>query len=119
MSRAGLLCLVLTALVVPHDTTAQSVQGFKDGNELLRICTSRLPFESGICLGYLQGIADQMEAMRSANKARPCLPAGVVGQQLTDVVVKYLQQNPVMRTEPGAHLATIAIGDAWGCGSSK
>jgi hypothetical protein len=95
---------------------AETVRTFVNGNDLYAYCTASDPSKRGICLGYIEGMADSISMMQSVSSgaAVVCIPAVVAGQA-RDVVVKYLQENPAHRDEAGATLVMEALHDAWPC----
>jgi hypothetical protein len=47
--------------------------------------------------------------------AGTCLPSTVTTQQLVDVAVKYMQQNPQHRNEYAADIFQVSWAAAWPC----
>jgi hypothetical protein len=89
--------------------------GFVNGNDLYAYCTASDNSKRGICLGYVEGMADSIGLMQTASAAAVfCIPP-VLASQARDVVVKYLQDNPAHRHEAGATLVMEALHDAWPC----
>jgi len=77
------------------------------GNELLEWCSERGDrVEEAFCLGYVVGIRDILPA---------CVPQTVTNGQLTDIVRKYLEENPVNREGPSALLILKAVQNAYHC----
>jgi len=83
------------------------------GNALLSLCTSEDFTDKTQCLGYVQGIADEFEMMRSINGGTACTPAGVQTSQLIDVAASYLQKHPEKRQLGAAFLVISAYSEAW------
>lgn len=84
---------------------------FDTGNTLYTSCTSSNLFEQGNCMGTIVGHYDQMMSLgyscgndTTKNK-----------QQLKDVVVKYLRDNPALRSEQAASLSFLAFFMAFDC----
>ena len=87
MRRAILVAVALTSLWSEQATAI-------DGNKLFEHCeffTARLPTlpldanKGGYCIGYIQGVHDALQPTRVI-----CVPDGVTGGQLGDVVKLYL-----------------------------
>jgi hypothetical protein len=87
---------------------------FESGNSLYRYCTGNLS-QVELCLGYLEGVVDHLEADREYQKKAPCIHAGVEIGQVKDVVVKYLIDNPQLRDGPAWAMVVVAVTQAWGC----
>ncbi|WP_161594667.1 Rap1a/Tai family immunity protein [Marimonas lutisalis] len=128
--RSILLASLLNLLITPQPTSAQSVPG----NGLYEACTSEDPALLGFCLGYLvghiegqfwggllfaQGVGATMETSEFnafANSVfHHCVPSDASNQQLRDVVVKYLSENPASRHEPARYLVWEAYREAFPC----
>jgi hypothetical protein len=106
---------ILMALLTACIGSASAGAGqFKDGNKLLEECSSPVnSWNSAVCLGYIQGMADAVAVSASLSGKAACIPPGVHASQVKDVVVQYLMKNPSERHYSGGHLAIAAIGEAW------
>jgi hypothetical protein len=107
--RAGLALALLVAAVGVLPAQAQRVSKV-DGNHLLTLCTTS---EVKNCEAYVNGIADAM-AEEPAPK-RACVPPRVTSQQLRDVLVKFIRDNPAKRELSGAALSVHAFAKAFPC----
>jgi hypothetical protein len=108
------LCFVF-ALTCGIAVAAETGSAFLNGNDLYAYCTASDNSKRGICLGYIEGMADSIGVMQSISAAAVvCIPPVLAGQA-RDVVVKYLQENPAHRHEAGATLVMEALHDAWPC----
>ncbi len=96
-------------------TADGAISQYETGNQLLETCTSNKTFDRGICLGYLQGVADNLTVSRFMNKTKSCINPNVTGKQLMGVALKYFGQHPETRHLPAAFLLTMAYGEAWKC----
>lgn len=113
MRPLAILCFVFALTCGMVGSAAGSA--FLNGNDLYAYCTGSDNFTRGICLGYVEGMADSIGVMESVSKAAVfCIPP-VSARQARDVVVKYLQENPAHRHEAGATLVMEALHDAWPC----
>ncbi len=66
------------------------------------------------CTGYPAGVADAMDP-NLVNGYRTCIPNGVVGGQLKDVVVQFLARNAPVRQEAALGLVAQAYQEGWPC----
>jgi Ssp1 endopeptidase immunity protein Rap1a len=89
-----------------------------DGNKLLEICNypeGSLPRAN--CLGYVVGVAETVIGLDSVGALKmdgsPCVPDGATPDQLADVVVEYLTENPKNRNGLAAGLVGLALLNAW------
>jgi len=82
-----------------------------DGNHLLSMCMSA---NKGECDAYLSGVADTIALQGRAN-AEACIPTGVTGTQLREVVTKYISSNPQSRQQKAADLRMKAFAAALRC----
>src|SRR5258708_23659171 len=67
---------------------------FFEGKQLYAYCTSSFDYERGLCLGYVEGIVEYMEAVRVNNDKPRCVPSGTDPKQVLDAVVNYLRDQP-------------------------
>jgi hypothetical protein len=110
------LSLALTVL----PTAGHAYLAYQTGNDLLRLCQTESRDPGGYadraqCIGYIQGIVDQMALVRAVVGRADCVPASALAGQLRDVVIQYLAANPVARNAPAARLVTEALTQGWKC----
>jgi hypothetical protein len=102
---------------------------FLSGSDLQDHCRK----SSAFCEGYVIGIVDHESQTKDANsniafyfeldsrvahgfaQKHFCLPAGVQSSQLTQVVIKYLSENPKELHKDASTLTSHALGDAFSC----
>lgn len=114
--RAYLFGILTTVLSLSSPCRADDGGNqFMDGNKLSEVCMSKYPLDRGICLGYVQGVADTWEAWRflTRKNSQSCIPLNVSAGQLEKVVVKHLQEHPEMLHEAAGALVIRAIHEAW------
>lgn len=94
-------------LLFPTPATAY----FDTGNALLTMCQGTTPFEVGSCLGTIVGHYDMMmtQGYSCGNETTKNK------QQLRDIVVKYLRDNPEDRNSPAGALSYLAFMFAFDC----
>jgi Rap1a immunity proteins len=108
--------LIVAAFLAVASHHAHAGYGYENGNNLLMLCTDGTNlFSQGMCLGYFQGVIDEVITVQAANNSGPCVPTDVTGRQLVDVVLKYLREHPETRNQSAALLATLATIEAWPC----
>jgi Rap1a immunity proteins len=88
-----------------------------DGNDLLAKRQSSNSHERSLCLGYIEGVVDDLNENRATNGAKTGCPdeEHVLAGQLRDAVVNSLMANPAGRNLEASALVAIAIGRAWHC----
>ena len=123
MKKLFLTLILPVFLVLPMNEARASY----DGNNLYEFCTAKEDdiIYGGMCLGYLFGIADLVKIFLTKGIFMDvdgvknqvgiiCLP-GVTGQQLKDVVVKYLRDYPEKRHLQARLIAVDALRKAFPC----
>jgi hypothetical protein len=88
---------------------------FFDGNQLYAYCTSSVDYERGLCLGYVEGVVEYMEAVRVNNNRPRCVPPGTDAKQVQDAVVNYLRDQPQDRFKAPIWSVSLAVLTAWKC----
>jgi len=94
-----------------------AVQGaaFTSGNQLVEECSGQDDFPSGVCAGYVMGVADLMMSDGTVGGLAACLPPSVIPQQLMDVVTTYLAAHPEKRQYSAVGLVAAAFSVAFPC----
>lgn len=91
------------------------------GNDALTTCTANFETEimaASICLAWMQGVRDghfMTMALSGFDQPLWCTPDNVTNQQLRDIFVKYLRENPERRHEMPAFLYLRAMRGAFPC----
>jgi hypothetical protein len=111
MTRAGMI-VGSTLILVATETRADR---FFDGNRLYALCTSPDYIEQAECVGYAEGTIDLMEWIREMGNRPPCVPHGVVGREIRDIVVDYIHDHPDRRPAVASVLVLDALDWAWKC----
>lgn len=101
------LMIVLTVALLPAGALAARL----DGNGLQARCSTN---DVKSCAIYLDGFAAALSTIPSDRRAA-CVPEGVNGLQMRDVVLKYLRNTPEARQKPAADLIAAAFAKAWPC----
>ena len=103
------ICLAVVFLIASNRAGAAN---FMNGNRLLDLCRGTLVLE---CLGYVQGVVDDLEDARVAFQRAPCLHEGVTVGQVKDATLNYLVAHPEHRDWSAAALVGLAVEGAWDC----
>ncbi|MGR3524891.1 MAG: Rap1a/Tai family immunity protein [Paracoccaceae bacterium] len=132
MRLSGTLVASLAlSMAVAQDAAAQQISG----NDLYSACQdAEGGVRLGFCVGYLIGategqswgaflVLNQIAATDGAEEAnerinfflRHCVPADASNQQLRDVAIQYLEQNPASRHLPARGLIWQAYLEAFPC----
>ena len=99
-------------LLPPRDAN----QGYKDGRDVLRLCTADDDTQLLECLGFLEGVSDLFVAERRQQGLPDCYPdgRGKVDQiAIQQTLIAYLIAYPDRRTEEGASVVKAAIQARW------
>lgn len=102
-------CVVLNLFCLP------AWADFMDGNKLYSACIDKTDFTSHVlCAGYLEAIADTV-AGKANTYGTACFAENVTGNQVVDVVIKWLEAHPEARHYSGQSVAVAAIVQAFPC----
>ena len=108
--------LFLAAVLIPISSANAQ---FATGNQLLAHCQDEEDAErQAYCYGYSQGVADFFGPLHQQPGGTQCPPAGVNGDQIREVMIRYLEQNPEHLHLTGAVLAMLSITSTW-CPDSR
>jgi hypothetical protein len=95
--------------------------GYVNGDRLIYRCISDDHADDGLCLGYILGVIDAMQAAQASGgallfgwRARPSPDA--TAQRLRDAVVRFLMAHPQTRLSSASGLVAKALSDAFPCG---
>ncbi|MBC8267156.1 MAG: hypothetical protein H8E36_00210 [Rhodospirillaceae bacterium] len=101
--------ILLIALLVGLASPAWA--SYFKGNDLHKVCQSSS--NEDVCSGYIMGIVDAT-AWTKADIAF-CVPKDSSLRQATDIVTKWLNENPEHRHLSAAGLVITALTLAWPC----
>jgi hypothetical protein len=117
--RPVLACLILAAVLLSAGPARAKEVVVLSGNALLEICKT----QSGMCGGYVAGIADAMDDAQASNGSvqgwRACFPNGVSFTQEMDLAKRYLKNHPETRHLSAATLVARALAEAFPCPAPK
>ncbi|WP_416832988.1 MAG: Rap1a/Tai family immunity protein [Erythrobacter sp.] len=132
----SLACLALlgavAAMLQPNSASAQS-SFLATGNDFMETCGSSEELESLVCLGYVRGyvtghISGTLNARSFQQTWTPdaplvtdtfCLPDGFNYQQVVDVILRFLEENPAIRHEPLGLLIHLAMRQNFPCSNQS
>lgn len=103
---------VVAVLLLSYTGFAETHSVRMKGNDLVRACekidskTDSMDF--GICMGYIEGVADSMESSI-------CISPDVEAGQLIKATIKWLNDNPNQLHHDAATLVFSALVDAFPC----
>jgi hypothetical protein len=107
----AMACLPASA----EQTVGSWVRAFYSGNDLWAQCSGNSDYLSGLCRGYVTGIADAMTNVAGIYGRRACIPMPVTVGQTVDVVKQYLGQHPEQRHYTASYLVAQALAEAFPC----
>jgi hypothetical protein len=120
MRKLGLL-LVLAFFHTMLMPLSANAGAFKSGYTFMQKCNSAKAQDWGICLGYVQGVADSLENIKQWGvvlaQGSACFPEQVKGEQLRDVIVMYMVDNPKTLPFSAAGTSIKALVAAYPCGN--
>jgi hypothetical protein len=67
------------------------------------------------CTGFIAGVVDATEGIRSLQGKPYCIPEDVTLGQLNEVVLAYMQNNPANRSLAASALVIAAVGNTYSC----
>lgn len=105
---AGIAMLITCFLPAPASAEGRVV--YITGNELLDMCRE----QQLLCEGYILGVADALEAT-SWPSPRSCRPKSVLANQVLDVALGVLVDNPAERHRPAFDLIADEVVKLWPC----
>jgi hypothetical protein len=113
---AGKMKKLFLLLILALPLAANSQGGnFQNGNKLKTHCAKEGGFSDGFCMGYIIGVADN----RSFYICAPGGSGGVTQGQFTDIVKKYLNDNPAQLHKDADVLVLDALTQAFPCPKQK
>jgi len=101
--------IILTACLLATPVAAHAAH--LDGNALMAKCSTG---DTKGCFIYLEGFNAALSEFPIAGRPA-CVPEGVTGSQMRDVVLKLLRDEPQNRERPAARLIMRAFAKAWPC----
>jgi hypothetical protein len=112
---------IAAAIAVAISASAAAAE---DGNSWAAKCqpvgqrsTTKEAMEFMNCTGYARGVADSIQLWWGAegDKAPACIPEKAKTQQLLDIGLRFIRENPAERHLPVSALLMRAFRVAWPC----
>ena len=119
--RARRLAILVGALLVTAWWGVGSgarAEYFETGRDLYQKCRTPGTAAQVFCFGFVIGIADVMEDNPLDGRSA-CIPRDATIQQVTDVVIAFLENNPDIRDFTGESLAVQALSERYPCARPK
>lgn len=112
-----LLRALIVSLPVALVWPSSAAGGYFTGSQLLEFCTSKNAILRSACLAYVEGAVDLLNDVQEdlPTKSKVCVPAGMGGEQVMDIVVRYLQAHPEKRQYTAAQEVVLALLQALPC----
>jgi hypothetical protein len=111
-------CAILAAAAF-HAPPAQAGL-YLSGNDLYSDCL--VPKDNPVyfsrterCTGFITGVVDATEGLRSLQNQPYCVPSDVTLGQLNEVVINYLKLHSETRNLAASALVIAALADTWHC----
>jgi hypothetical protein len=109
---------IYLTIAAPSVAQDRQMAGYITGDRLIAVCANRSEGDNALCLGYILGVADAMQASKASGGAlifgwRACLPPGTTSQELRDVAV--LIAHPDVRQSSASGLVAKALSEAYPC----
>jgi hypothetical protein len=114
-SLTALVFAAVAANILPADNA--SAQAISSGNDLYAACRSTELYPLAKCIGYVQGVKDGIlvDHILGSRNAPFCLRSEVTLEQLRDIVLKFIQDNPALRDQHAAGFVELALVQAFPC----
>lgn len=107
--------VLLISIMSLSVSAAQGATLYKTGDGLFLECQSDVSVNVLGCINYIEGALDQLELARDDRRKSSCVPSGVTGQELRDIMVDYFRSHPEGRQNAAASGVKAALSEAWNC----
>ena len=113
--RTRLVAMAVAIAMTCLPASAQELRAFYTGNDLRSRCSDTSPYQAGLCMGFVTGIADAMGIAAILGGRRACIPLAATEGQALDVVKRFLEQHPAEPQEEAVSLVAQALSEAFPC----
>ena len=113
--RTRLIAMAVAIAMTCLPVSAQELRAFYTGNDLRSRCSDTSPYQAGLCMGFVTGIADAMGIAAFLGGRRACIPLAATEGQALDVVKRFLEQHPAEPQEEAVSLVAQALSEAFPC----
>lgn len=107
--------LLLAAVAIVVASAPPCHAAFKDGNDLYHDCSTSSAVDHGVCLGYIEGVADILSGSVTLFGWRACIPQEAQAQRLSNVVLNFLSAHPEIRHNAAPSLVAAALASDFPC----
>jgi Ssp1 endopeptidase immunity protein Rap1a len=113
------IAITVLAIAVPCVAQDPTMHGYIMGNRLLASCTSVVQRDNALCIGYVIGVSDAMQAAQATGGAlfgwQACLPPSTTAEQVTTGAVRFMIAHPEAQQSSASGLIAKALSDAFPC----
>jgi hypothetical protein len=120
-SRFTLVAPAVLAMAAAAPCVAQdlTMPGYITGDRLIKECRSVVQRDSALCIGYIIGVSDAMQAAQDTGGSlfgwQACLPPGTTAEQVTKAAVRFLIAHPEAQPSSASGIIAKALSDAFPC----
>ena len=107
----GIVAAALFAISMTPACASDTMDVYLTGDDLLAECRTSLLF----CTGYAMAVADALSAGEVIAGWEACPPDDVTYEQIVNVIVDYLNDNPDTLGEAAVALTAVAFHEAFPC----
>jgi hypothetical protein len=98
--------------------------GYITGDRLITQCAGGTSTGDGLCLGYILGVADAMQAAQASGGTlvfgwQTCPPFDVEAERLQAAVIHFVDDHPEARASSASGLVAKALSDAFPCSRNR
>lgn len=90
-----------------------SLAAYMTGNDLYKYCKAETSGLKSLCAGFVSGVSDAFTMMSDGKGI--CVPKRVTVNQLIDIVVNYLEDNPGKRHHEASTAIFVALATEFPC----
>ena len=106
-----LLPVLVIIVFFTNETNAPRAETSHTGNELYTICFDAIDIaKQSYCLGFIMGVTDALASLK-----HHCIPEGVKGDQIRDLVLSFLHRHVEIRSSPAHILIANRLATIYPC----
>ena len=94
---------------------ASSLAKVRDGDQLLKQCTATIGAHVNFCFGYIDAIVDLLVENNGIDGFNACISTELDDPELRNIVLKFLKDNPDLRSLGAPNLIARALAAAFPC----
>ena len=112
--RYILIVIVVFASLAISSLDVKAADNYMTGRDLQKFCTSKFNTDYGYCVGFVTGVAD-IALVSPIGGIKPCHKTSIKSQQLVDIVMNYIKNNPEIKRKPARFVILSALNNAFPC----